>query len=86
MANVSVGRRDEDVQITIDDDGPGIPAKKRADAFKPFFRLDKKAKSNGVGLGLTIVRDVVLAHGGTIKLETSPQKGLRVLITFPEKK
>ena len=86
MANVSVGRREEDVQITIDDDGPGIPAKKRADAFKPFFRLDKKAKSGGVGLGLTIVRDSVLAHGGKIKLETSPQKGLRVLITFPEKK
>ncbi len=85
MANVSVGKRDEDVQITIDDDGPGIPANKRADAFKPFFRLDKKSEK-GVGLGLTIVRDSVLAHGGTIKLETSPQKGLRVLITLPEKK
>ena len=84
LANVSVGRREEDVQIIIDDDGPGIPAKKRADAFKPFFRLDKKS-TNGVGLGLTIVRDSILAHGGTIKLETSPQKGLRVLITLPEK-
>ena len=59
IANVSVGRRDTDVQIIIDDDGPGIPAKKRADAFKPFFRLDKTRNSdtNGVGLGLTIVRD-----------------------------
>ena len=85
MANVSVGKRDDDIQITIDDDGPGIPAKKRADAFKPFFRLDKKSEK-GVGLGLTIVRDSVLAHGGTIKLETSPQKGLRVLITLPEEK
>ena len=84
---VSVGKRDENVQIIIDDDGPGIPAKKRADAFKPFFRLDKSRNSatGGVGLGLTIVRDSILAHGGTIKLETSPQKGLRVLITLPEK-
>ena len=88
MANVSVGKREDEVQIIIDDDGPGIPAKKRADAFKPFFRLDKSRNSatGGVGLGLTIVRDAVLAHGGTIKLETSPQKGLRVLMTLPEKK
>lgn len=88
MANVSVGRRDDEVQIIIDDDGPGIPAKKRADAFKPFFRLGKSRNpaTGSVGLGLTIVRDVILAHGGAIKLETSPQKGLRVLITLPEKK
>ena len=87
-AVVSVGRRDEMVQILIDDDGPGIPAKKRAEAFKPFARLDQSRSptTGGVGLGLTIVRDAVLAHGGTIKLDTSPQKGLRVVITFPEKK
>ena len=86
-AVVSVGRREDGIQITIDDDGPGIPAKKRADAFKPFFRLDKSRNSStgGVGLGLTIVRDAILAHGGSIKLETSPQKGLRVLIVLPEK-
>ncbi len=86
-AVVSVGRREDEVQIIIDDDGPGIPPKKRADAFKPFFRLDKSRNSatGGVGLGLTIVRDAILAHGGTIKLETSPQKGLRVIITLPEK-
>ena len=87
-AVVSVGRREDEVQIIIDDDGPGIPPKKRSDAFKPFFRLDKSRNSatGGVGLGLTIVRDAILAHGGSIKLETSPQKGLRVLITLPEKK
>ena len=87
-ANVSIGRREDEVQIIIDDDGPGIPAKKRADAFKPFFRLDKSRNpaTGGVGLGLTIVRDAVLAHGGTIKLEDSPQKGLRVIITLPEKR
>ena len=86
-AIVSVGKREEEVQIIIDDDGPGIPPKKRADAFKPFFRLDKshRVSTGGIGLGLTIVRDVILAHGGAIKLETSPQKGLRVLITLPEK-
>ena len=86
-AVISVGKREDGIQITIDDDGPGIPAKKRVDAFKPFFRLDKSRNSStgGVGLGLTIVRDSILAHGGSIKLETSPQKGLRVLITLPEK-
>ena len=87
-AIVSVGRRGDKVQILIDDDGPGIPAKKRLEAFKPFSRLDqaRNPATGGVGLGLTIVRDAVLAHGGTIKLETSPQKGLRVIIMLPEKR
>ena len=87
-AIVSVGRGGDKVQILIDDDGPGIPAKKRLEAFKPFSRLDqaRNPATGGVGLGLTIVRDAVLAHGGTIKLETSPQKGLRVIILLPEKR
>ena len=87
-AVVSIGRRGDMVQILIDDDGPGIPAKKRSEAFKPFSRLDQSRSpaTGGVGLGLTIVRDAVLAHGGTIRLDTSPQKGLRVVITLPEKK
>ena len=49
------------------------------------FVMKQMVTEKGVGLGLTIVRDSVLAHGGTIRLETSPQKGLRVLITLPEK-
>ena len=73
------------VDITIDDDGAGIPDDKKEDVFKAFYRLDasRNPKTGGVGLGLTITRDIVLAHGGEISLEDSPQKGLRVRLKFP---
>ena len=73
------------VDITVDDDGPGIPDDKKQDVFKAFYRLDasRNPKTGGVGLGLTITRDIVLAHGGEILLEDSPQKGLRVRLKFP---
>ena len=78
-------RRDRSVKITIDDDGPGIPPQAREDVFKPFFRLDasRNAATGGVGLGLTIARDVVRAHGGEIWLEDSPLGGLRARIKLP---
>ena len=78
-------RRERSVKILIDDDGPGIPSGSREDVFKPFFRLDSSRNSStgGVGLGLTIARDVVRAHGGDIWLEDSPLGGLRVRIKLP---
>ncbi len=85
--NVSMGIRDDMIQVTVDDNGPGIPAKKRDEVFKPFYRVEPSRNKNtgGVGLGMTIARDTILSHGGEIKLETSPMKGLRVLITLPIK-
>ncbi len=73
------------LEITIDDDGPGIPADRRADAFKPFYRLDKSRnpKTGGTGLGLTIARDVVRGHGGDLTLADSPLGGLRARICVP---
>jgi two-component system osmolarity sensor histidine kinase EnvZ len=78
-------RRARSIKILIDDDGPGIPSASREDVFKPFFRLDSSRNSStgGVGLGLTIARDVVRAHGGDIWLEDSPLGGLRVRIKLP---
>lgn len=74
------------VDVLIDDDGPGIPADKREAVFRPFFRLDpaRSPQTGGVGLGLTIARDVALSHGGGISLEDSPQGGLRVRIHLPK--
>ncbi len=84
-AAVVMGVRDHFLDITIDDDGPGIPKEKRDDVFKAFYRLDdsRNSKTGGVGLGLTITRDIVLSHGGEITLEESPMKGLRVHLRFP---
>ena len=68
------------VEITIDDDGPGIPPDKYEDVFRPFFRLDesRNVDTGGVGLGLTIARDVARSHGGDVALAPSPLGGLRV--------
>jgi two-component system osmolarity sensor histidine kinase EnvZ len=76
---------DDQVWIAIDDDGPGVPADQREAVFKPFFRLDASRNTNtgGVGLGLSIARDIVLSHGGDIQLHDAPSGGLRVLIRLP---
>ncbi|WP_291296656.1 ATP-binding protein [Elioraea sp.] len=72
------------VQITVDDDGPGIPPDQREAAFRPFVRLDKPGGAGGgTGLGLTIARDIVRAHGGDLALEASPHGGLRARISLP---
>lgn len=74
------------IRLTIDDDGPGIPKSKRAEVFKAFYRLSSTPNSNstGVGLGLTIARDIILSHGGDIELSDSPLGGLRVIVYLPE--
>jgi two-component system, OmpR family, osmolarity sensor histidine kinase EnvZ len=79
---VLVGRS---IDIIIDDDGPGIPESQRESVFQPFYRLDnsRNAETGGIGLGLTIARDVMLSHGGSLTLEVSPQGGLRACCVLP---
>ncbi|TPM20972.1 ATP-binding protein [Mesorhizobium sp. B2-3-6] len=71
--------------VTIDDDGPGIPAEKREEVFKPFMRLDeaRNLDASGTGLGLSIARDIARSHGGDITLDVSPLGGLRAVIKVP---
>jgi len=73
------------IDIIIDDDGPGIPEPMREAVFQPFFRLDnsRNPSTGGIGLGLTIARDVMLSHGGNLLLEVSPQGGLRARASLP---
>jgi two-component system osmolarity sensor histidine kinase EnvZ len=82
---VRAGRRSDAVEIVIDDDGPGIPAEKREQVFKPFHRLEhsRNVATGGVGLGLTIARDIVRSHGGDVLLEDSPLGGLRARVRLP---
>jgi two-component system, OmpR family, osmolarity sensor histidine kinase EnvZ len=72
-------------EIHVDDDGPGIPPEKRDEAFRPFHRLDegRNLQTGGVGLGLSIARDIARAHGGDLSLSTSPRGGLRATIRLP---
>ncbi|PXX26200.1 MULTISPECIES: ATP-binding protein [Burkholderia] len=71
--------------LSVDDDGPGIPAVERARVFEPFQRLDssRDRQTGGFGLGLAIVRRVALVHGGNVRLDDSPLGGARFVITLP---
>jgi two-component system osmolarity sensor histidine kinase EnvZ len=81
---LNVTRMANRVEIRIEDDGPGLPEKERHKVFRPFYRLDQARHGSGnVGLGLTIARDAVLAHGGEIALGQSPMGGLMVTIRLP---
>ena len=78
-------RKPSGIEIMVDDDGPGIPADRADEVFRPFYRLDpsRNAATGGVGLGLSIARDVARSHGGDIALSTAPLGGLRALIRLP---
>ncbi|MFZ1109101.1 MAG: ATP-binding protein [Rhodomicrobium sp.] len=85
-ARVRLGLSADGAAISIADDGPGIPPDKAEMAFRPFGRLDyaRNRESGGVGLGLTIARDVILSHGGEIRLGAPSQGGgFEVLISLP---
>jgi len=80
------GHRDHRwLTVTVDDDGPGIPAAMREEVFKPFLRLDDARNQNqgGTGLGLAIARDIARSHGGDIALADSPMGGLRATVRVP---
>ena len=82
---IKLNKKNTNLFIIIDDDGPGIPSKEHENVFKPFYKIDKgRADSkSSVGLGLSIASDIVRSHGGNIMLEKSKMSGLRVKIFLP---
>lgn len=86
--NILIRAQSEENKFThifIDDDGEGIPDGHLEEVFQPFFRVDKSRNSEtgGVGLGLSIARDIIHKHGGEIKLSKSHLGGLRATISLP---
>lgn len=79
VSAVPRGESGQWAQVTIDDDGPGIPPETREEAFRPFATFT----AGGTGLGLAIARDIARAHGGDIVLEDSPLGGLRARVRLP---
>jgi signal transduction histidine kinase len=73
------------VLIDIEDSGPGIAAENMASVFEPFHRLEtsRNRETGGSGLGLSIARNIIRAHGGDIVLTNLPERGLRVRVTLP---
>lgn len=86
VVRVELNVKEHFAEISVEDNGPGIPAEKRDDVFKAFFRLDesRNTQTGGVGLGLTITRDIVLAHGGKILMGDSTLGGLKAVLVFPK--
>lgn len=82
-----IGRFDDDqLRISVGDDGPGVPAEERERLFEPFVRGKGATKASGSGLGLYIAKAIVEAHGGTLTLGASPRGGALFTITLPTRK
>ncbi len=83
--SIVVGRRHSNIEVLIDDDGPGIPEPYRKEVFRPFYRLEssRNQETGGSGLGLSIARDIARIHGGELTLDSSPQGGLRANLQIP---
>ena len=82
---ISLNKKNTNLFIIIDDDGPGIPKTEHENVFKPFYKIDKGRtdSKSSVGLGLSIASDIIKSHGGNIMLEKSKLNGLRVKIFLP---
>jgi signal transduction histidine kinase len=83
---VSAAHNGERVIIRVTDDGPGIPERDMASLFEPFFRVDRSRskKTGGYGLGLSISKRIVEAHGGTIAVENHLNRGASFVVTLPK--
>ena len=82
---ISVEQGNDHVELTIDDDGPGIAADQHEYVFRPFHRVEnsRNPATGGMGLGLSIARDVMRGHGGEITLSEAPLGGLRARLRLP---
>jgi two-component system osmolarity sensor histidine kinase EnvZ len=83
--NIELSKKNTNIFIKIEDDGPGIPENEYDNVFKPFYKIDKgrSESKSSVGLGLSIASDILRSHGGNIKLEKSKLNGLEVRIFLP---
>jgi signal transduction histidine kinase len=80
---VALAREDGMARLTVEDQGIGIPADVQARIFEPFVRGVSSRNFGGLGLGLYITRAIVLAHGGSVAIESEPGKGTRFVVLLP---
>jgi signal transduction histidine kinase len=84
-ARVGLAASGGEVIITVEDSGPGIPEERLTDVFEPFVRLEtsRSRETGGVGLGLSIARSIIHAHGGELTLANRSEGGLRAKVSLP---
>jgi signal transduction histidine kinase len=83
---VSVAKKGAQIEVSVEDNGPGIPGDRREEMLRPFTRMDASRNSDtgGHGLGLSIVQEIMHRHDGEIALLDSKRLGgLKVLLTLP---
>jgi two-component system sensor histidine kinase KdpD len=80
---IGARRSGDALEVTVEDNGPGLPKGREEEVFESFARGEKQATRRGAGLGLAISRAIVAAHGGTIRAEPGRKKGARFVITIP---
>ena len=76
---------DEYVVVVVEDSGAGIPVELLEKVFDPFYRVEssRNRETGGTGLGLSVVRSIIHAHGGTVTLSNRAEGGLKVVVTLP---
>jgi signal transduction histidine kinase len=85
-ARVALHTSAKDAEVTVDDEGPGIPEEELARVFEPFYRVEasRSRESGGVGLGLAIAQSLVQRNRGSLTLQNRPSGGLRALVRLPK--
>ena len=82
---IKIVKNQDNIMISISDDGPGVPENEYENILKPFYKIDKSRSEtkSSVGLGLSIASDIVRSHGGDMKFSKSKYSGLEVSISLP---
>jgi signal transduction histidine kinase len=84
-ARAAISSTPQAVEITIDDDGPGLAEEELVEVFQPFYRVEgsRNRETGGIGLGLAIALSIVQAHSGALKLSNRTEGGLRACLSLP---
>jgi two-component system heavy metal sensor histidine kinase CusS len=81
---IRIANRDASSEVTVKDNGSGIAAEHLPRVFDRFYRADSARSSEGVGLGLSLVKSIMDLHGGSASIESEPDRGTTVTLTFPK--
>jgi signal transduction histidine kinase len=80
---IDARREGEDVVVAVSDTGPGIAAEDRERIWERLYRGDQSRSERGLGLGLSLVRAIVQAHGGSVSVDSTPGQGARFIVRLP---
>jgi two-component system OmpR family sensor kinase len=84
---VEVIERESTTEVSVSDNGPGLEKEEQSKIFERFYRADssraRSVKTEGSGLGLSIVKAIMQAHAGDVRVESEPGKGARFILSFP---